>query len=33
MQTGWVEKGVKDYYFNEDGSYDPSKTSDDRTDL
>ena len=25
MQTGWVEKGVKDYYFNEDGSYDPSK--------
>ena len=25
MQTGWVEKGVKDYYFNEDGSYDPSQ--------
>lgn len=25
MQTGWVEKGVKDYYFNEDGFYDPSK--------
>lgn len=25
MQTGWVEKGVKDYYFNEEGSYDPSK--------
>ena len=25
MQTGWVEKGVKDYYFNDDGSYDPSK--------
>lgn len=23
MQTGWVEKGVNDYYFNEDGSYDP----------
>ena len=22
MQTGWVEKGVKDYYFNEDVSYD-----------
>ena len=21
IQTGWVEKGVKDYYFNEDGSY------------
>lgn len=20
IQTGWVEKGVKDYYFNEDGS-------------
>lgn len=25
MQTGWVEKGVQDYYFNEDGSYDASK--------
>ncbi len=25
IQTGWVSKGVKDYYFNEDGSYDPSK--------
>ena len=25
MQTGWVEKGVKDYYFNEDGSYDPTQ--------
>ena len=25
MQTGWVTKGVKDYYFNEDGSYDPTQ--------
>ena len=25
IQTGWVSKGVKDYYFNEDGSYDPSQ--------
>lgn len=25
MQTEWVEKGVKDYYFNEDGSYDPTQ--------
>ena len=25
IQTGWVSKGVKDYYFNDDGSYDPSK--------
>ena len=25
MQTGWVEKGVKDDYFNEDGSYDPTQ--------
>ena len=25
IQTGWVTKGVKDYYFNEDGSYDPSQ--------
>ena len=25
MQTGLVEKGVKDYYFNEDGSYDPTQ--------
>ena len=25
MQTGWVEKGVKDYCFNEDGSYDPTQ--------
>ena len=25
IQTGWVTKGVKDYYFNEDGSYDPEK--------
>lgn len=25
IQTGWVTKGVKDYYFNDDGSYDPSK--------
>lgn len=25
LQTGWVSKGVKDYYFNDDGSYDPSK--------
>ena len=25
MQTGWVTKGVNDYYFNEDGSYDASK--------
>lgn len=23
MQTGWVTKGVKDYYFNDDGSYNP----------
>ena len=25
MQTGWITKGVNDYYFNEDGSYDPSQ--------
>lgn len=25
MQTGWVSKGVKDFYFNEDGSYNPDK--------
>ena len=25
IQTGWVTKGVKDYYFNDEGSYDPSQ--------
>lgn len=25
IQTGWVSKGVKDLYFNEDGSYNPEK--------
>lgn len=25
LQTGWVSKGVKDYYFNDDGSYNPSE--------
>ena len=25
MQTGWVTKGVNDYYFNEDGSYNTEK--------
>lgn len=25
IQTGWVTKGVKDYYFNEDGSYNPDE--------
>ena len=25
MQTGWVTKGVNDYYFNEDGSYNSEK--------
>lgn len=25
VQTGWISKGVKDYYFNEDGSYDPTQ--------
>lgn len=25
MQTGWVSKGVNDYYFNDDGSYDPTQ--------
>ena len=25
IQTGWVTKGVNDYYFNDDGSYDPSQ--------
>ena len=25
MQTGWVSKGVEDYYFNEDGSYNAEK--------
>ena len=24
--TGWVSRGVKDYYFDEDGMYDPSMT-------
>lgn len=23
LKTGWVSKGAKDYYFNEDGSYNP----------
>lgn len=23
LETGWVSRGVKDYYFNEDGSYNP----------
>lgn len=23
LETGWVTKGVKDYYFNDDGSYNP----------
>ena len=23
IETGWITKGVKDYYFNEDGSYNP----------
>lgn len=25
METGWVTKGAQDYYFNEDGSYNPDK--------
>lgn len=25
LQTGWVTKGVSDYYFNEDGSYNPNE--------
>ena len=25
VQTGWVTKGVKDYYFNDDGSYNSEK--------
>lgn len=25
MQTGWVSKGTDDYYFNDDGSYNPEK--------
>lgn len=25
MQTGWVTKGVNDYYFNDNGSYNPEK--------
>lgn len=25
IQTGWVTKGVNDYYFNEDGSYNPDE--------
>jgi peptidoglycan/xylan/chitin deacetylase (PgdA/CDA1 family) len=25
IQTGWVTKGSNDYYFNEDGSYNPDK--------
>lgn len=25
IQTGWVTKGVNEYYFNEDGSYNPEK--------
>lgn len=25
LETGWVTKGVKDYYFNEDGSYNSEK--------
>lgn len=25
VQTGWVSKGIKDYYFNEEGSYDPTQ--------
>ena len=24
--TGWVTKGVRDYYFNDDGAYDPTRT-------
>ena len=24
--TGWISRGVKDYYFDEDGSYDPTMT-------
>ena len=25
VETGWITRGVKDYYFNEDGSYNPDK--------
>lgn len=25
VQTGWVSKGVKDYFFNDDGSYNPNE--------
>ncbi len=25
IETGWVTRGVQDYYFNEDGSYNPDK--------
>lgn len=25
IQTGWVSSGINDYYFNEDGSYNPDK--------
>lgn len=25
IETGWVTKGVQDYYFNDDGSYNPDK--------
>lgn len=25
IQTGWVSRGVQDYYFNEDGTYNPEK--------
>lgn len=25
LQTGWIEKGVKDYYFNDNGTYNPEK--------
>ena len=25
VQTGWITRGVNDYYFNEDGSYNPDK--------
>ena len=26
VQTGWISSGVSDYYFNEDGTYNPNKT-------
>lgn len=25
LETGWVSRGVKDYYFNDDGSYNPNE--------